>query len=627
MAQQLFIRGMAVDMPADEIKINVASNLFSDADKIKTAHSYNVALPRTANNDSIFALAFLPASVTEQVSTHCYLPASLFVDGVPLFEQGQAVLTSVSDKGYNLSLFFGLLGIFDAIKREGLDLCDLPASVYWDESRSRWVYLTQYDDQLPQYTSGITSEDYSGLDNAGKELADAYPWILPSVPTSRVLADALGVYGLTLQLSTEASARIDLLWHPLTTRRAMAKGESLIVNGVVQMRHMGSGKYEPSFIQPTADSSHPNNIIFASLPIPDHPSQYNHSATNNYIANDLLSIKLGQQYASISHMDAEGDFKVTKVKIWGTLPYQGTIIIPNLNERKITGTPQSGNYVYDVEITSEFNCSRGDVVVNIADEWGDPPTTQQAGTLNVQLTIEDGDNVCISRPWEYIRNYPNMTLTKYLGEVLAHIGGCIVGSVNKPNTLTISTFDEVMQTQPQSCDLLGLNTITMTLAGQAQKNTYTHEKNEDNGGEYTAEGVIYTNDATLALERTAFSSKFKVPIRGIVRLWQVSKGEGKDDKDKLEWVAKGNYIASNLDGYISNFNQDFKTAIADYYTNFERLVAVPKVIEAVVRLSVVDLLNFDLGRPVYFEQLGRQYLIESVESDQGEQYKLKLIQL
>ena len=99
MAQQLFIRGMAVDMPADEIKINVASNLFSDADKIKTAHSYNVALPRTANNDSIFALAFLPASETRGVSTHCYLPASLFVDGVPLFEQGQAVLTSVNDRG------------------------------------------------------------------------------------------------------------------------------------------------------------------------------------------------------------------------------------------------------------------------------------------------------------------------------------------------------------------------------------------------------------------------------------------------------------------------------------------------------------------------------------------------
>ena len=117
--QQLYINGKAVDMPADEIKIKVESNIFNDADKIKTAHSYNIALPRTMTNDSIFLDAFVPSADTGGKSTHRYLTASLHVDGVPLFSNGRAVLTSVDDKGYNLTLLWGILGVFDEIQWHG----------------------------------------------------------------------------------------------------------------------------------------------------------------------------------------------------------------------------------------------------------------------------------------------------------------------------------------------------------------------------------------------------------------------------------------------------------------------------------------------------------------------------
>ena len=199
--QQLYINGNVVDMPNEAVKIKVESNLFSDASKLMTAHSYNIALPRTMTNDSIFANAFVPAADTGGKTTHKYLKASLHMDGVPLFTDGKAVVTSVEDKGYNLTLLWGLVAIFDEIKREGLNLCDLPLSSHWDDATmsplTEWLQLPQYDAQVPQYHSGMTSEIYNTLDDESKTLANSKPWILPSVAATTILNKIRQVYMLT----------------------------------------------------------------------------------------------------------------------------------------------------------------------------------------------------------------------------------------------------------------------------------------------------------------------------------------------------------------------------------------------------------------------------------------------
>lgn len=620
--QQLYINGKAVDMPTDEIKIKVESNIFSDADKIKTAHSYNIALPRTMTNDSIFALAYVPSAETGGRTTHTYLKASLYMDGVPLFVDGQAVLTSVDEKGYNLNLFWGLLNIFDTIKEESLNLCDLPNSSLWSETYSRWIYLAQYDDQLPEYISGMTQARYDTLDNESKYLADKNPWLLPSVRATRVFTDVLSIYNLGYHLSADASARLAALWHPLVSRKATAKGEDFIINGVITMGYVGSGKYVPTFLDGIPDTSHPGNLIWANLTFIDNPPSLNHSTTYSNMANATTTVEFG----AFSNFKAVSDIKITKVRIFGTMPVRTSIFIPYCNERHVTETEiQGGQYVYDVTINDEFSCKAGETIFVITDS---PVNNSDPGNLNVQFTVAGVEEVQTNHPWEYIRNYPEIKVIDYLSEILAHIGGCIVGSVAAANRLNITTFDEIVAETPIELDTYGIQSITMTLDDLAQKNVYTHEENDDNDTEYKAEGVIYTDDKTLEVEREAFKSHFKVPIGGLVRLWKV---EQNDDNTtyKAEWVAEGDYIAGhdNWGNVLMNTGQDFASTISDYYTNYEKIINHPKEIEVVVRLSVLDLLNFDMARPVYITQLGRKYLIKSLESDSGEKYKLTLVQI
>lgn len=625
--QQLYINGNVVDMPNEVVKIKVESNLFSDASKLMTAHSYNIALPRTINNDAIFANAFVPAADTGGNTTHRYLSASLYMDGVPLFERGQAVLESVDEKGYNINLYWGLLGVFDTIKEEGLNVCDLPTSRYWQESRARWMYLPQKEDygaMSPQYISGMSQTIYNSLDSDSKDLLDVSPWILPSIKAANVLGDIMLNYGLTLQLSTEANIRLNKLWHPLTTTKATAKDESVIVNAVVQMYNMSfSGSiYEPNWITPIHDTSHEPNYQWAALPLPDYPTSLNHSATNGNIANDCVSLHYGIQYGKVGYMTANCDIKVTRVRIFGSLPYPSIINIPNLNDRRIAPVYDSGSQTYNVDILEEFSVNAGEEILYLADEWREPPQTYQAGTLNIQLTIEDASGVRNLRPYDYVRNYPNVGIVNYISEILAHIGGCVVGSVATPNTLKIYTLDEVAATTPIALDAYGVKSIKMGIDSLAHKNVYEHKENDDAGTKDTAEGVIYSNDTTLALERTAFESKFKVPVQGRVRLWKV-------DDDKASWANAGDYIAgyeSDADTIV-NTGQDFASVVSDYMTNYEAMVRYPKVVTVVVRLSVLDLLNFDFAKPVYIKQLNRSYLVKTLESESNDTYKLTLVQM
>lgn len=615
-------------MPAEEIKINVASNLLSDADKVKTAHSYNVCLPRTMTNDNVFALAYLPAAETGGRTTHRYLAASLYFDDVPLFEQGQAVLTSVNDKGYNLTLLWGLVAIFDEIKREGLNICDLPMSSHWDEATmaplNEWVQLPQYDDQVPQYTSGMTREIYNTLDAESKALADTKPWILPSVKATTILDKIRQVYGVNFSFSTEAAIRLGRIWHPLVTLKSLVKDE------VVRIRY-GQMTFPyntaPCTLQDFPIDTLPNGMLdFKSFDV--ITTEGAPRATSVPLASNALKTANTTAHAFV----AKNKINARKVRVYGQCDRQWGVEVKDYYaaEGGRLAELNTANNLYELDVTLEAVGYEADerianvfaYTANVGRMWDTVPRTL---SIYVELEIDDID-FTLGSWWLPCRNYPEVGVINYLSELIAHIGGCIVGSVTKPNSIYISTFDEVMQSQPQSYKLLGVNSITMTLAGLAQKNNYTHKVNEDDGGEYYAEGVIYTADETLALERKAFDSKFKVPIRGIVRLWGI-EDSSTADKKKATWVAKGDYIASNQDGYLYNYVEDFESVIRYYYANYERMVTVPKAVEAIMRLSIIDLLNIDLGRPVYIEQLGRQYLIESIESESGNKYKFKLVQI
>ena len=608
--QQLYINDVAVDMPSESIKIKVASNLLADVDKVMTAHSYSIHLPRTMNNDNVFALAYVAGASTGNISTHCYLKASLYIDGIPLFEGGKAVLNEVDDDGYNLNLYWGLIDVFDEIKREGLQLCDLPLSSHWNEqTMATWGTLTKWylGDNPPVYNGGMNDAIYATLDDDSKAEADTKPWTMPFVFASAIMSKISAVYGLTFDYSTEFQNRMANLVHPLTTLKTICKGEKLTFQIGAQWFYGSDGKKYLTMSIPR----NANNGRFLQNAV---------EVTTNSMGEVQIYPRTKINVKSIKITNATCDIR------WFAIVQYASDQTVYATQNTQTGYWEMSHEWRDVVCETHYP------IVTIGTDL--PWSSSDTPDFNIRFDIEIdeigdvpiGNNYCLER------NYPDLKVMDYISELLAHCGGCIVGKTTKQTSLRITTLDEVMNANSANYDCYGVRSITMSLDDLARRNIYSHKANDDDSGEglpdYEASGMIETNDETIELERDAYKSSFKVPRQNLIKLWKVEK---KDDSDKYKatWNSPGNYIAGyeSTSVKVANTGQDFQSIIDAYYTNYSQLVYRPKAVELDVRLNALDLINFSFEHPIYIPQLAKSYIATSIESEKGEQYKLKLIQI
>lgn len=627
--QQLYIEGVAVDMPTDEIKISVPSNVMSDVGNIMTAHSYSLTLPRTMTNDNIMHNAYVPSALTSGKSTHRYLKASLFVDDVPLFKDGRCVVDSIDEKGYKCSFFWGLLGLFDAIKDEGLEVCDLVNSKYIPvgEDTTTWYnMLNSSDNYMPidphTYVSGMSSDIYSTLTDDGKALARRLPWGLPLVSANAILTYFSGIYGLPLDISTEAQTRIDKLYHAPTTLKCLADDEVCVVNIRTAWTKDVENHYRLHFMDMGANNPY-CDYLFLSPALYNNPPFNFHSASNKWQANNAIIAVDNAEF-----LMANCKVVVEKVHVWGYTEYPFML---DYNNETYYSTYNNNHYEMDVTISDEVSIEKGNTILRLySNSQG---TSATITTINVQvyfkeIDISDGCHSTNGNWWSEVRNLPQMTIINYLNEIMAHIGGCCIGSVTKKSALRLTTWDEITANTPQNIVAEGVKTIKMQFEKLAQKNEYTHKENDDNGVNYMGEGYTYTDDSTLDLFRSAFDSKFRVPMNTMVRLWKVEKEED-SSKYSASWAGGEDYILGwdNNASVGRNTGQDFERTIAQYYQQYIAVTKHPKVVEISVRLTLFELMAFDFERLVYVPQLGRKYFVTKIDSEGGDKYKLTMLQL
>lgn len=603
---QLYINGIAVDMPADEIKIKVTSNLFADVSKVMSAHSYNIALPRTMANDALFALAFMPSADTGGVSTHTYLPASLTIDGIPIFEDGKALITSVTKDGYNVNLFWGVIDVLNEIKEEDLKLNALPLSKHWDEATmATWVELPHRFITSIGFPSGMDDTIYATLSSEGKDEADKWPWQMPVISANDILTKITQVYGVTFNFSPSAAASVNNICHPLVTLNIMCDDEKpsgTLHAGIVTVGARTS--YEWLHLIDTDTPKVMDDLLAVDEGFPFYP---NH---DSMLVFDSCHI----------HGRAHDEFYISYTDAWQngcTTPDAATW--DDYHWRYPSTLGEDGWYHINVEffnVTANGNTEWKDRIPRL-EVLADPDQTLPE--LECNFVISQGGEIQIGDQWCFERNYPDLKVLSYINELLAHIGAFVVGSIGGGKVVNIATYDEVITADPIKLDTQGISNVEMSLSDIAQRNIYTHKENEDDKMKYTASAEIECADVTLDDERTAFSSDFKVPRTNLVRLWEVEAQDG--GENMARWVANGNYIA----GYLERV--DFGAVLQRHYRNYSRLIYWPKVVTANVHLSVLELLSLDFTKPIYINQAGRSYIVLTLENDGGEIYKLKLIQI
>ena len=170
-------------------------------------------------------------------------------------------------------------------------------------------------------------------------------------------------------------------------------------------------------------------------------------------------------------------------------------------------------------------------------------------------------------------------------------------------------------------ELTEITKISQRLADWAQKNLITY-KDDDSQTVSDPTATIRMTDETATAERKMFDLPFAASNHSAV----IHYGRDKDG-EIIDLKIEPRVL--KLHGGSLTFSDDMRGdgLIAAYYSELQRIVETPVLVEAVVRLNDLDLAMLDLRRPVYLQQLGHYYAIKTVQANQNGLCKVELLQL
>lgn len=119
---QLFLDGKLMDLGGEDITVTLRNNLFGDPSKLVSNTSYTVRLPKTVNNAR--ALGLPSVAGADEAWHKTYHVARYLRNGVPLIDNGRAMLVSVSDT-YEILIAFGAFSPVENIISSEAKLSDI----------------------------------------------------------------------------------------------------------------------------------------------------------------------------------------------------------------------------------------------------------------------------------------------------------------------------------------------------------------------------------------------------------------------------------------------------------------------------------------------------------------------
>ena len=581
---ELYIDNKRVDVAQNTtLPLKWQSNIFGDLSKIVGNKSATITLPLTANNSEIFALAEIPAS--DGAKARQRLAARCVVDGVPVFNDGYAVLLSVST-GYEIALTWGVITNYNALVADDENLNEV-TWLNWgnkgakpllvrnpdpteSESNTTWRYLLYYTE-----ASGDRSANVA--------------YFLPSVLVSFLLQQIEQHYHLTIEMPPGRRDYLNglallLTGSELNPAQGYIEAVGEVWNGAsnwVRMTYSDSnwGVWLLQSGQGAADD------YLQMMPPHDGAATLK---VRKYYAQPF-SLRL-QVYTS-SHDNVDETFAATYVN-------------PSLG--------------YLLEIEREFE-------IDWATSIHLTPSSSFGGVIDYTLQTKlDGspglwNSQAYGDHYPVDSNLPSITALEFLKDMAARAGVTAVAATD--NTLRFISPDQLYTETPQLLpDPISVESIAFSYGDYAQRNILTNV--EDDGGSNIGEAAIEVEDTTLETEKELYKSPFGL-LYDVQSLHLYEKDgsdyELRDIATRIGAISGGNnVIAATTDwGYITS----------QYYTAMRQILRKPEVIKCSIHMTLLEVINLDIAKPVYINRLGRRYAVLSIEMRGKDTFNFELLQL
>lgn len=605
---ELYINDILCDPSSDEvITLLYQSPIFSKLDSIQSNRSYNIALPPTPTN--IRAVGFAERPDVDSDVPYIRNSAALYQDGVPLFTQGFAVVTDISDT-INVTLTWGNADNFQPLFDSNLR--DLgPQLEEAGESHIDWNENTE----LLDATGEEPAVAFWGI-NFGMGLSNP-KYLHPSVPVSAILEYIEKYNGVTIDGKD---------------RLAYSPNMGPIIPLVSKNGDEVSGKAETTVCRLSQATSNGQTILKGTNPT-QHPE---------YVNGDYFDVKNAQgidMQMTISGFLFSSDIKDMEglnIYVAPSDDYDtriANIAVGGINQDDriyIYGTPH-------VEVPQDKIPESGYVVIVIKHE----KRVDLGGDM--RFFAYPRSEVYFPSVFPIAPNLPDMSQGDFVLSLMSMNGLFAYADKDSPNTIKLISIDDIIANVEKNdiidwSDRVILNEIhrvdmpdssAFTIDDLAQSNILDYDNDDD--VKTDTHGTITIRNENIEKETDLvslpFSASENANTAGLDQpcaLVPIYEDDGKGGANYSEvspriLSARGMYYNTIDIKSIGVFDPWMKFGgengiVKTQYASYQKVVDRLRIITVRAKLTALDLYNLDYTKPVYIAQFGQLFAIYSVET-------------
>ena len=589
--ERLFLNGQEVDVTGENITFTLKSNLLGEFGKIVAGSSQTIRLPRTVRNMRILDFPEVVSRSGSMVRRK--LSARLEKNGVPMIDDGEAVILSTGEDGYEVGITYGVVSFLSAVK-DGGSLNELPDEgeyVEWNANSLNVEPLTlQGDYGFGGYDNGVNDTSKVNVHPCVH-----LPWLVGKMEKRFGFAfDGLGdgLNGKYIMLSEkrQSKAVIDSTLGEYVTNRvsrySISSGQATQSFGLVDVTGITTPSYKITYSGSRIKIGQAMSVLRITASISGYPS----GATLYLLKNESAYIFGG----IIAQATADS--------------YGGYYIDATLTDLK------EGDYL--CLSFGTYNEVIGGVTGGV----------QISGTY-IWAEGQEPEEMSYPSVYPIVPNLPSMKMSDFIQLCGVLTGRFPMVQKGEKSVLRMVSVEDLVNNKAHAVDWSDKwggepDSVGYTYLG-GQKNFIRWESDEavEKSG-VPVDGAVVVDDETLE----EWNDLIKLPLSasngGKMEQYSVVDGKLEDNgisERILVLNSETNEVAYTEELCPSTLRD---TVLAGY----RDLVRKPIVIRGTFRLSELDIWGLDYMRPVYLRQMGRYYGIVQVQY-KGDESVVELLQL
>lgn len=608
MTRELIIEGQHVDLSAETtITLEWVSGLFEDIGSIQMSRSYTITLPKTARNLRILDDPGNPAHASSK--TRRYLDAQYIRNGVDLLGPAKAYVMSVGQDGIEVGLLWRIVPGLLEWRESGKTLNDLTTLpvLTWVGGNGQPNYTREY---FAKYYSGLGAYGYPTINAA------SHPSVQFWELFDRIFSEA-GVRWFGY-IDDELNEIRSLYWTKLLCSTHHPSKAMEIASG------SSAASAEAYNIQDEGEGIVFNNWAHGWDPI-----------VHEYAGYDAFEVGEDKKVRVILNLKSDAtDYTIGLAEPIRITDRTGETLAEYYFETDEAGVEHcSADEELDLSGHDAFEVRFGGAKPNAAHPMSAyDPTLPAFSVMHVHQHIQ----IKQQNQFPVAANLPDMTQVEFIKGACALLG--LVPIVTPNRTLRFAEYDAILDTtdaldwtRKVSGDLVK---VTPSRSGLARRNFIRYT--EDVRVKPSPDAVLVTEDETIEESKDLYKLPFAASNEDVAEHYKVTS---EFNKDTLETTYNVEDIAikPRVFEWRTDSSGERRLTFPErlkgdglargYYGKFQDITRKPVVIEAIVKLSELDLVALDFTRPVYLAQTGQYYAIKTVQADDSDLCKVELIKI